>query len=299
MEMDMSTNEEIRRYLDSIEDKDSFSYAATEFLSRAVASQLLARAAEGLTDAISSYNLALRPAKILMLGYTAVDPSVKDGWELTEQFGRFVILTAAAGPLGALVGGATLGLSVLAVLDRAEARAAQERRDELIASMAEKLDAIREKARVRIEQAREEARRRDTAPATDADRADRRNVLAVVGDIKFTPNEKARTLTFLEHTLEEIRDDANRPLRSDQRRQRRRFGELGNNDLALIYAMGEPLIERGNPQNPGERASMMDFEVEVLSLMQLIFEEREAEIADEDPAQAVPAFPASTVRGSR
>jgi hypothetical protein len=288
----MKTNEEIRRYLNSIEDKDSFSYAATEFLSRAVANQLLARAAEGLTDVISSYNLALRPAKILMLGYTAVDPSVKDGWELTEQFGRFVILTAT-GPLGALVGSTMLGLSVLAVLDRAEARAAAERKEELIASMAEKLDEIREKASDRIKQAREEARRRDTAPATDADRADERNVLAVVGDIKFTPNEKAQTLTFLNQTLEDIRDDANR-LRPDQRRQRRRFAELGNNDLALIYAMGKPLIERGKPRNPSERASMMDFEVQVLSLMQLIFEEREADVANEDPAHAVPVFLASS-----
>jgi hypothetical protein len=298
----MQTKEEVRRYLASIEDRDSVAYAATEFLSRALANEALARAAKGLTHVISSYDRVLMPAKILMAGYTTANPSekrLKMGWDLTLKLGRFAILTTTAGPLGALVGGAALGFSVLLMFDEVEKQHQRDLHEALIESMAQNLGRIRDEAQARLAA----ARRRDAAPATDADRADRRNVLAVVARTRFTPDEKARTLSFLEHTLYDVRDSA-RPLSDEQRRLRRRFKELGDNDLALIYAMGAPLIDLDLPSVRGQEVSdvrrrMMDFEEEVLVLMHLTFDEREAQIASEDPAHAVPVFLTASENGGR
>jgi hypothetical protein len=258
------TEKEVGHYLQVIRNEKSLPYAAVDFLSRTAASQLLGEAAKRLTTAVSTYDLSLMPAKILMAGYA--DQAQKDGWDVSVSFGRFVILTAAAGPLGAAVGSALLGLSVLVMLENADAAAEKELEAELIASMAAKLDQIRADARASIERARQ----RETA--TDADDADEGKVLATIQGRKFTENDRSRMRTFFDFTLPALRslDPDTRRLYQLLVKELGKVEELRMSDLALIYAMGATLIERGAPkeEDTTTRNLMLAFEKEALAFVQ-------------------------------
>lgn len=261
----MAATEEFQRYLDSIEDKNGLPYAATEFLSNMVVDPVLAQAAAGLKDGLASIQPASTSAQLLMVGYSQADPALQamgQAWNVTGESGRFRILTAAQ-PLA--LAGAPRGLSVLVMLGGAVAEAPGHVVDELIRSLTETLDRIRLEAISRGE----EAQRRAAMEANDADGTGRRNLLAAVAGPAFTPDQKAQTLAFLQQTLSGSRDEQARPLDASQQALRQRYDDLGDNDLALIHAMGAPLVALPDPAGADDqtRNRMMDFEDLVLAVM--------------------------------
>lgn len=279
----MNTTEEIARYLDSIKEKDSRAYAAATFMTNAVGNRFLAAAAKELTEnVLTPYTLPLKGVELLLGAYTKYDSSMKpvtQGVKLAGRFGKLIILSMA-GPVGVAVGGAMVGFSVLAIINDAEAQAAKKSEQELIDSMAQKLEAIREDA-----QKRAEAARQREALAQDADKADRRIVLAVAGGKKFTPNEKVPMINFFEEMIG--------TLPSDDSRQSllQRYKELNDSDLAKIYYLGADVIDYPEKATPQAKMNFLNV---VLALMQDSFEANVGDATERDGQTSVPTFPGAS-----
>ncbi|HEX6040318.1 hypothetical protein [Longimicrobium sp.] len=291
---EMETEKEVGRYMKSIKDENSWRFATAKFAS--VVDKLLAEAGKGLTTAAAGYNAALMPPQILLSGISMLDKSaepLEQGWTIASQIGRCVILTCAAGPLGAVVGGTQVLLSVLVLLDKAEANAAKKREKELITSMAQKLADIRAKVAIRVAKAKS----RDELLATDADEANDQMVHASVRGRKYTETSRVRLLKFFADTLSTISDDKAWPLTPERQAARQRLlkeldttksnDKLNQADLAMISFMGDPLFDL-TPSDERAKRWMRDFADEAFAYVKDILDASAGTGTDEGHGTTLP-----------
>lgn len=163
-----------------------------------VRDSLTSAAAFAGSQALSKAAGALAPDNLMVVGpqgtvvsvlaYVArrIDPDFpKEGVSLAMSGSRLVALTVTAGALGFATGALGVGIAILGVIQGSEDRRNKAMREEILASILDKLKGIRaenERKRAAIDA-------RENAPSTDADDADGRIFLTVgkesiaVGDV--------------------------------------------------------------------------------------------------------------------
>lgn len=127
---------------------------------------------------------------VISAGFRSVGMD-KNTAQLTGSAGKFVLLSVAVGPVGMLLGATDLVFSIFAYIDREDEREKEKMRDEIVASMQQKMDDIVAKVEVR----RQEVLKRDGANSS-GDEKDR--ILHWIDGKIITVNDIAGTKNYLD-----------------------------------------------------------------------------------------------------